>query len=299
MSDAISLVIPTLNAESEIVALLEKLCSQTRHIDEIVVVDSSSDDGTAEKVAAFAAKHGQVSVHSIARKDFRHGGTRDLALREWTTGDFVLFMTQDAVPANDRYVASILAPFEDEAVAVSYGRQLPKADARCFERLVRGFNYPEESFVRGKDDLPIYGIKTFFISDVCSAYRRSAYLECGGFAKELMMSEDMYMAAKLVVDGYHVAYVSDAQVYHSHNLTPKQQYSRNFAIGKFLEENKDILMGTSEIGDGKKLAAHVAGELLRSGHIGELCAFGADCTARILGNRAGRKAARKDMTEGR
>lgn len=58
-------------------------------------------------------------------------------------------------------------------------------------------------------------------------------------------------------------------------------------------------MGTSEIGDGKKLAAHVTGELLCGGHIGELCAFGADCTARILGNRARRKAARKNMVEGR
>jgi rhamnosyltransferase len=299
MSSAISLVIPTLNAESEIVPLLEKLCNQTRHIDEIVVVDSASDDRTVEEASSFAAKHIQVSVHSIERKDFRHGGTRDLALREWTTGDFVLFMTQDAVPADDRYVESILAPFEDEKVAVSSGRQLPKSDARRFERLVRGFNYPETSFVRGKDDLPTYGIKTFFISDVCSAYRRSAYLECGGFAKDLMMSEDMYMAAKLVAAGYLVAYAADAQVYHSHNLTPRQQYARNFAIGKFLEENKDILMNASEIGEGKKLAAHVAGELLRSGHIAELFAFGADCTARILGNRAGRRAAREDMAKGR
>ena len=288
MSSRVSLIIPTLDAGNEILSLLQRLDRQTREIDELVVVDSSSKDCTEKIVRDYSATHRYVRFEKIPRGEFDHGLTRDRALREWTTGDFVLFMTQDAVPADDSYIEKILEPFSDPRVAVASGRQLPKADARPFERKVREFNYPKSSFVRGKSDLAQYGIKTFYTTDVCSAYRRSAYLECGGFCRT-MMSEDMYMAAKFVEADYLVAYASDAKVYHSHNLTPGQQYRRNFMVGQFLEAHKDILMGANEIGEGKKLVKEVAHELLREGHPVEFVSFGIDCAARFLGNRAGRR----------
>lgn len=296
MNGAVSLIIPTLNAEKFIEDLLTRLTGQSRSLDEIVVVDSSSEDRTADIVKDFKASHPTVSLHTIDRRDFNHGLTRDTALREWTNGEYVLFMSQDAIPANESYVENLLAPFADPRVGVVSGRQLPKPDARRFERLIRAFNYPAESSTRSKEDVPRYGIKTFYTSDVCAAYRRSAYLECGGFSKT-MMSEDMYMAAKLIDAGYLAVYAADACVYHSHNFTPRQQYERNKAIGYFLENNADILLGASEIGEGKKLALTVSGELLRGGHVGEFCAFGVDCVARFLGNRAGRRQARAERPE--
>lgn len=293
----ISLVIPTLDAEDCIESLLCKLLSQTRVPDEIVVVDSSSMDRTADIVRNLSQVNPCIELKVIDRKDFDHGGTRDDAFRKWTTGDFVLFMTQDAIPADDEYIERLLEPFKNPRIAVVSGRQLPKSDARPFERLVRQFNYPEISFARGKEDIKTYGIKTFYTTDVCSAYRRTAFLECGGFPRPCNMSEDMYMAAKLVAAGYLVAYAADACVYHSHNLTPSQQYSRNYAIGVFLEQNNDILMGASEVGEGTKLVKSVSSELVRSRQFGELFAFGLDCAARLLGNRAGRHDARKERGE--
>lgn len=295
----ISLVIPTLNAEDCIEGLLLKLLSQTRVPDEILVVDSSSTDSTAEIVRRLLEANPCISLKVIERKNFDHGGTRDDAFRKWTTGDFVLFMTQDAVPADDEYIERLLKPFDDPRIAVVSGRQLPKSDARPFERLVRQFNYPATSFTRGKKDIQTYGIKTFYTTDVCSAYRRTAFLECGGFPRPCNMSEDMYMAAKLVAAGYLVAYAADACVYHSHNLLPSQQYSRNYAIGAFLENNKEILMGASEVGEGAKLVKSVSAELVRTRRLGELFAFGLDCAARLLGNRAGRRDVRKEMEKGR
>ena len=294
----VSLVIPTLNAEAEIGSLLQKLQNQTCRLSEILVVDSSSDDDTADVVRSVAATSSvPITLRAIDRKDFNHGGTRHEALLQ-TKGDFVLFMTQDAVPASERYVENILAPFAEERVAVSSGRQLPKVDARRFEQLVRNFNYPETSFVRGEEDLETYGIKTFFTSDVCSAYRRSAYLKVGGFLRPCNMSEDMQIAARLVAAGYQVAYAADAEVYHSHNLTPRQQFKRNYAVGEFLETNADVLMGASEIGEGGRLVKKVSGQLLREGRVGEFFAFGIDCAARLAGNRAGRANARKTMRGG-
>lgn len=290
MSSTVSLIIPTLNAEQELSKLLEILLAQSTPINEIVIVDSSSEDNTQKVALQYSKAYPNITLHVINRSDFNHGKTRDTALREWTTGEFVLFMTQDAFPANHNYVQKLIAPFEDLQVGVVSGRQLPKQDARRFEQLVREHNYPNKSFVRSKEDLKTYGIKTFYTSDVCAAYRREVYLACGGFPS-LNMSEDMYMAAQMIAAGYKVAYAADAQVYHSHNLTPQEQYTRNYQIGYFLGTHKDILMGANEIGEGKKLVKQVSKQLIQEKRIGEFMAFGVDCMARLTGNRAGRKAA--------
>lgn len=285
----ISVIIPTLNAEHDIEGLLTVLGRQSIQPIEILVVDSASEDRTIELIQ----KHKGVRLLQIDRQDFNHGGTRDLALRE-SRGDFVCFLTQDAVPVSDDYLELLVAPMVDDSeIALVSGRQLPKADARRFEQLVRGFNYPDTSSVRSKRDLKKYGIKTFFASDTCSAYRRTAYLECGGF-EHVNTNEDMLMAAKFIASGMKVAYEPRAEVYHSHNLTPSQQFARNRAVGFFLEMHADDLMHASEIGEGGRLVKAVSSQLLREGNLVEFIAFGIDCCARLLGNRAGRRAARKE-----
>lgn len=285
----ISIIIPTLNAEHEIEALLIALDRQSIQPNEILVVDSASEDKTIELVQ----KHKRVRLLEIDRQDFNHGTTRDMALNE-SSGDFVCFLTQDAVPVSDDYLKRLVAPMvEDSNIALVSGRQLPKANARRFEQLVRDFNYPDTPSVRSKGDLKKFGIKTFFASDTCSAYRRSAYLECGGF-DHVNTNEDMLMAAKFIASGMKVAYEPRAEVYHSHNLTPSQQFARNRAVGFFLEMHADDLMQASEIGEGGRLVKAVSSQLLREGNLVEFIAFGVDCCARLLGNRAGRRAARKE-----
>lgn len=285
----ISVIIPTLNAEHDIEGLLTVLGRQSIQPIETLVVDSASEDRTIELIQ----KHKGVRLLQIDRQDFNHGGTRDLALRE-SRGDFVCFLTQDALPVSDDYLELLVAPMVDDSeIALVSGRQLPKADARRFEQLVRGFNYPDSSSVRSKRDLKKFGIKTFFASDTCSAYRRTAYLECGGF-EHVNTNEDMLMAARFITSGMKVAYEPRAEVYHSHNFTPSQQFARNRAVGFFLESHADDLMHTSETGEGGRLVKSVSLQLLREGNFGEFVAFGVDCCARLLGNRAGRRAARKE-----
>lgn len=168
MAPSLSVVIPTLNAAGEIDELLTLIETQTLRPFDILVVDSSSEDGTVDEVA----KHPRVNFVRIERKEFNHGSTRDIALRR-TAGDFVCFLTQDAVPASSRYLETLVEPLlADNSVALVSGRQLPKANARRFEQLVRDFNYPDTPSVRSKGDLEKFGIKTFFASDTCSAYRR-------------------------------------------------------------------------------------------------------------------------------
>lgn len=224
----ISVIIPTLNAEHEIDRLLIALEHQSIQPVDILIVDSASEDKTIELVR----QHKRVRLLKIDRQDFNHGTTRDMALRE-SRGDFVCFLTQDAVPVSDDYLERLVAPMIDDSdIALVSGRQLPKADGRRFEQLVRGFNYPDWPSVRSKYDLEKLGIKTFFASDACSAYRRTAYLECGGF-EHVNTNEDMLMAARFIASGLKVAYEPRAEVYHSHNLTPSQQFARNALSASF------------------------------------------------------------------
>lgn len=280
---SISVIIPTLNAEKDLPELLETLAAQTAVPDEVIVIDSESEDQTA----AVAEKAG-AKVLRVARKDFDHGRTRDRALQE-SVGDIVVFLTQDAVPANKTFLENLIRPLSEEKVAVVTGRQLPKTNAFPMEKLVRWFNYPAESHIRYEKDVERMGIKAFFCSDVCAAYNRKIYLELGGFDYPLKTNEDMFYAARAIRGGYRVAYAADALVFHSHNFSPKEQFERNRIQGFEIERHRPILGEVSQESEGMKLVKYVTSGLLRQGQVYEVFRFGMDCCARLFGSRAGRQ----------
>ncbi len=280
---SISVIIPTLNAEKDLSDLLMTLSAQTVAPDEVIVIDSESEDRTASLAEAAGAK-----VLHVARKDFDHGRTRDFALRQ-SVGDIVVFLTQDAVPANRSFLENLIRPLGEEKVAVATGRQLPKTDAFPMEKLVRWFNYPAESHVRSEKDVEKMGIKAFFCSDVCAAYNRKIYLELGGFDYPLKTNEDMFFAAKAIRGGYRVAYAADAIVFHSHNFSLKEQYNRNRIQGYEIDRHRPILGEVSQESEGMKLVKYVTSGLLHQGQVYDVFRFGLDCCARLFGSRAGRR----------
>lgn len=279
----ISVIIPTLNAGGELTALMERLRAQTTAPDEIIVVDSQSTDDTVQR-----AKDAGATVIPIARKDFDHGGTRDMAIRK-SSGDVVIMMTQDAMPDGTDAMERLIAPLSDPRVAAVGGRQVPKADARAFERLVREHNYPAESRVWDASAIECMGVRAFMISDVFAAYRREAYLAVGGFDHPIMTNEDMLMVQRLLEAGYRIAYAGDACVRHSHNLTMKQQFRRNYIVGRTMQRYEERFCHVQEMGEGTKLAKAVLMQLIKEGHPLEAICFCLDCAARLLGNRLGRR----------
>lgn len=284
MDKAVSVIIPTLNAENCIKNLIESLLSQSLRPNEIIIVDSESDDRTVEIAESFPI----VTVIPIKRKDFDHGGTRDMALRK-SHGDNVVFMTQDAISANEYTIENLIRHLKSEDnIAVVSGRQLARPDSSEMEKLVRKFNYPRVSNIRQKSDIGTYGIKTFYSSDVCAAYDKKIYLELGGFEYPLKTNEDMFFAAKAVNNGYKVGYAADAEVIHSHDLTLKEQYKRNFILGYEMERHKELLGNVSANSEGFKLVKYVVIGLIKKGKILSFIRFGLDCMARFWGNKLGK-----------
>lgn len=230
----ISVIIPTHNAEDNIKGLITSLQRQSVS-SEVIVIDSSSSDRTVKIAESCGAK-----TIIIKKEDFDHGRTRNLAVAH-SRGDILVFLTQDAFPADNYFLKNLIKPLEQPEIPASYGRQIPGADAKPPEKFARMFNYPEAFLIKGRDDIASLGIKTFFFSNVCSAVKRDAFEKVGGFADKVIVNEDMLLASRLILCGYKTAYVPDAMVIHSHDYSCLHQFKRYFDIGVFLKENFQIL----------------------------------------------------------
>jgi rhamnosyltransferase len=194
----------------------------------LLFIDSSPNEETNLYLKSLGFKF----IYCIPQNLFDHGGTRSLA-KELCDGDIVVYLTQDAVPLSVEDVERLVAVFEDETVGAVYGRQLPYEETNLFGKHLREFNYNDTSYVRSLADKEQYGIKTAFLSNSFAAYRRTAMDKIGWFKDGLILGEDTYAGAKLLQAGYKLAYVADAQVYHSHSYTILEEFKRYFDIGVF------------------------------------------------------------------
>jgi len=245
---SVDVIIPTYHPDQRTIWLVHRLLNQTYEVNRIYLINSKTEHFPVE-LTEFGEK---VIIHHIPKREFDHGGTRHLAAME-SKADIVVFMTQDAVPVNERLIEELLAPFVDASVGIVYGRQIPCATANEIERFNRGFNYPPASRVKSLADLPRLGIKTFFCSNVCGAYRKNLYESLGGFESRIIFNEDMIMAAKLLHSGYKVAYAAKAKVLHSHNDNYLRLLKRNFDLGVSQAEYPEIFSSVNSEAEGVKL----------------------------------------------
>lgn len=235
MPTSVSIIIPTFNAQNQLVKLLDKIKEQTITDYELIVFDSSSKDDTVK-----IAKQYTDTVIVIPKSEFRHGGTRTKAAKI-SNGDLLIYLTQDALPCDTDTIEKIIDVFEDDNIGAAYGRQLPYPDEHLFGEHLRLFNYGQESYKRIYEDKEKFGIKTAFLSDSFAAYRRDALNGIGWFQDDLNFGEDMHAGARLLKAGYSLAYVADAKVFHSHSYSLKQEFWRYFETGKFHQQENWLL----------------------------------------------------------
>lgn len=232
----VSILIPTYNAGHSFETLLDMLHRQQLRLFEIVVVDSSSTDTTVS-----IAKSRGIQTQVIPKSEFDHGGTRT-HLGRLAKGDVLVYLTQDALPLNEVAVSRLVSRLlEEDKIGAAFGRQIANPDATPFARHLRLFNYPAVSHVRTLGDREKYGMKTFFCSNSFAAYKRKALEAVGWFEAGLLMAEDMHVCAKLLDNGYDIAYVADAVVYHSHNYSVQQDFKRYYDLGAFFSKEQWIL----------------------------------------------------------
>lgn len=252
----IDVIIPTYKpSRKDLEFLLERLELQTLPIHKIIVMNTEAGSFPEDLQKRFS----KLEIFHLKKQEFDHGGTRNLGA-EKSDADYLMFMTQDAMPADSFLVERLAESFQDKRVKVAYARQLPRKDCRELECYTRSFNYPKESRIKTKEDLNTLGIKTFFCSNVCAMYERETYVRQGGFIRRTIFNEDMIYAGGLIQSGYAVAYAADAKVYHSHNYSGLQQLHRNFDLAVSQADHPEIFSGVASESEGirlvKKTAVH-------------------------------------------
>ena len=256
----IQIIIPVYKPDSKLLVLLRQIKKQTIKNIPLLIIDSGSNDEYKTEIEDM-----NCLVKKIDAKTFNHGGTRQMGADMFPDKDIYIYLTQDAILADEYAINNIVKVFDNDNIGCAYGRQLPHKGATIFAIHARLFNYKNKSYIYTIKDKEKYGMKTAFNSNSFAAYRRKALKDVGGFPTDTILSEDMYVTAKMLLKNWSVAYCADAKVYHSHNYTIWQEFKRYFDIGVFHAREAWIreIFGKAE-GEGKNFVVSEVKMLMKN-----------------------------------
>lgn len=227
MAPLVSVVIPVKNGREFLSEVLSYVVAQNTDFPyEVIVIDSGSTDGSLDIIRNY-----DVTLIQIPPATFNHGLTRNLGV-EKSSGEFIAFITQDATPANDRWLQNLVAPLrENQEVVGVFGKHLARPDcdpivalnlqnyfdlgisrSRAFWRKDEGYEQQKNLYV--------------FFSNNNSCIRRKVWEEIP--FRKVEMSEDQWWAQDILEQGYVKCYEPTALVYHSHTYTPIEWFQRQF-----------------------------------------------------------------------
>ena len=235
----VTVAIPTRDGGELLVRTLAALAAQTiKH--ELLVCDSGSTDASVEIAQSYGARVLEIAPHS-----FSHGGARNLLMGEARSARVAL-LTQDAEPADERWLERLLGGFElADDVAVVYGPYRPRADAAApvrmeleqwFTSLSPDGRPRVERLREDERSLPAVELigRRGFLSDANACVARAAW-ERVPF-RDVPYAEDRALALDMLRAGYAKAFVPQAAVIHSHTYTASQQLRRSFDEWRGLSE---------------------------------------------------------------
>lgn len=228
----VTVVIPTRNAGLLFAEVMQAVASQDHPSFEILVVDTSSNDGTRD----IARRHG-ARIYTVTQEEFSHGGTRAMAVR-LARGSIIAFLSQDATPAGKGWLRSLTAPLSERKVAGVFGGQIPRKDASPMERFFYMKRFPGEGKRRSLSAGKPISLEDIFFSNVNSAMRKETLLAYP-FDSAIIMSEDQDFAKRVLLAGYDTVYEPRAAVIHSHYYGLRGAFRRYFDSACSLMEITD------------------------------------------------------------
>ena len=277
----VDIICPLYEAENYIVNLNNSILKQENvNINKIQYILTKSKDNS-EKIL----KENKLDYILIDKKEFSHSLTREKQALK-SKANIIVFISQDIVIENTDYLYNLVNPIIKGEADACYSRQLTKFDN--IEKYTREANYPAQSKIVSQNDIPKLGLKTFFFSDASSAIDTNIFKKLNGYdGKNLPISEDMYIAYKIITNGYKIKYCAESVVHHSHNFTLKEVYDRYKLTGKFFKENSYLdNYGTNKSGGG--LAKYVLKRALQDKNFKVLLRFLPDMGARFIGMKVGK-----------
>jgi len=236
----LSIIIPTYNGGELFSDLMSAISKQSMKPVEVIVIDSSSLDNTR----VIAEKNG-ARVVKIEKKDFSHGGTRNYGA-SIAIGDKIVFVTQDAIPSDEKWLENLISPFTDPKVVATFSRQIARNNAVPMEKFFYSQMYPSKSHHLTEKNIMFQGI---LFSNASSAVRKS-FIMNNPFAEDILMSEDLEWARRVLKNGSVIAYQASSRVTHSHNTSVGTLFRRYFDFGVSHQEIQMKQDSISYIGKG-------------------------------------------------
>lgn len=278
----IDIICPLYNCASFIINLNKSIENQKIDVNfDIKYVLTESSDNSKEIL-----KNNDIGFIEIRKKDFSHSLTREMMAKQ-SKADIICFISQDIEIKDNKWLYNLVKPIIEKEAEASYSRQISKFNN--IEKYTREYNYPQESYVKTKKDIETMGLRTFFYSDSSSAIDREVFAELNYYdGKNLPTNEDMYIAHKLIMNGYRIKYCSDSIVYHSHNYSLKDVFNRYKETGIFFKENS-FIDDYKTNSSGKNLAIFILKEAFKRGDIKTLLRFPFDMFARLIGMKIGKR----------
>lgn len=282
MDKTIDIICPVYNGENCILELDKSIKKQKKvKINSIKYVVTESNDNT-EKIL----KENNINYIKIKKEEFSHSKTREMVAKT-CDAEIIVFITQDIIIEREDWLYNLTNPIANGECSASYSRQISKS--KGIEKYTREKNYQEESYVVSKEDLEKLGLRTFFFSDASSAISNEVFKKVNYYDdKNLKINEDMYIAYKLIMNGYKIKYVADSLIIHSHNFKFKELYKRYYDTGIFFKENSYLdEFGTNKTGGG--MAKYVLKRIFQEKDYKALFRFFPDMIARFFGMIAGKR----------
>ena len=205
-----SIVIRAYNEEKHIGRLLEGIQRQTLKDVEVVLVDSGSTDSTVSIAGSFGAK-----VVHIRPEEFTFGRSLNFGIKE-AKREFIVIASAHVYPVYPDWLETLLHPFQNDSVALTYGKQRGPESARFSEQQI---------YHQWFRDVSNLNQETAFCNNANAAIRKSLW-EKNNYDETLTGLEDLAWAKRAKEQGYAIAYVAEAEIMHVHNETPRGVYNR-------------------------------------------------------------------------
>jgi len=205
-----SIIIRAYNEEKHLRRLFEGIQHQTLKDVEVILVDSGSTDSTVSIAESYGAK-----VLHIRPEEFTFGRSLNLGIKS-ATRELIVIASAHVYPVYPDWLETLLSPFQDARVALTYGKQRGPDFAKFSEQQIFHQWYPDASNFKQP---------TAFCNNANAAIRKSLW-EQNLYDETLTGLEDLAWAEWAKEQDYSIAYVAEAEIIHVHNETPRGVLNR-------------------------------------------------------------------------
>jgi len=285
LKSKVDVIIPVCHWGKRLFKLLESLAEQTVIPEKVVLLNvetgwkEDSCEELQKQIYKYFAKHKlfghklplKLEIVPVKERNFDEGATRNEGAKR-TDSPFLLFMKQEAVPADSRLIEELLWSMEN-GVGVSWARHVTRPAAGVLKAYTYLYDYPSKSHVRSSEDIERYGIRAFRISNACALYRRDVFESQGGFSDRIISGEGNLFGAGLLDDNGKIAYCAEAKVYYSESDNWMFQLRRKFDEGVAHAQNSCVFRKGSAEKDGWKYGTDVLSYLSNQKYYMEIVDF--------------------------